>query len=205
MLNSFVTETELDEKRRKRQEEWERVRKPEDPVDVPEEEYDSRCLYDRLKEQKDKKQDEWDEAHKLKNMVRGLDDDEAGFLELVDRTKLAEETRIIKEEKDELEEYRLAVARESEERLLQEMNSQIALVPNKLITSSAAKSDRQSQRSKIIACVKRKSVAESSHNVKRIKPDLSTEKPQDKPAISKPALPGIGFYAGSSDSDSSDA
>ena len=32
MLNSFVTETELDEKRRKRQEEWERVRKPEDPV-----------------------------------------------------------------------------------------------------------------------------------------------------------------------------
>ena len=34
-------------------------------LDVPEEEYDSRCLYDRLKEQKDKKQDEWDEAHKL--------------------------------------------------------------------------------------------------------------------------------------------
>ena len=105
-------------------------------------------------------------------MVRGLDDDEAGFLELVDRTKLAEETRIIKEEKDELEEYRLAVARESEERLLQEMNSQIALVPNKLITSSAAKSDRQSQRSKIIACVKRKSVAEGSHDVKRIKPGM---------------------------------
>ena len=34
-------------------------------LDVPEEAYDSRCLYDRLKEQKDKKQEEWDEAHKL--------------------------------------------------------------------------------------------------------------------------------------------
>jgi len=32
MLNAFVSETELDEKRKKRQEEWERVRKPEDPV-----------------------------------------------------------------------------------------------------------------------------------------------------------------------------
>ena len=36
-------------------------------TEVPEEEYDGRCLFDRLKEQKDKKQAEWDEAHKLSN------------------------------------------------------------------------------------------------------------------------------------------
>jgi len=37
--------------------------------EVPQEEYDSRCLYDRLKEQRDKKQDDWDEAHKLSNFT----------------------------------------------------------------------------------------------------------------------------------------
>jgi len=99
----FVTEKSIEEKRKLRQEEWERVRKPEDPKEVPEEVFDGRSLYDRLKEQKDKKveiliniamillfyfskQDaEWDEAHKLKNMVRGLDSEEADFLEFVDK------------------------------------------------------------------------------------------------------------------------
>lgn len=32
LSRKFVTEAELDEKRKKRQEEWEKVRKPEDPV-----------------------------------------------------------------------------------------------------------------------------------------------------------------------------
>lgn len=32
MLNAFVSENDLEERRKKRQEEWEKVRKPEDPV-----------------------------------------------------------------------------------------------------------------------------------------------------------------------------
>jgi len=31
-LKKFVTETELDEKRKKRQEEWEKVRQPHQPI-----------------------------------------------------------------------------------------------------------------------------------------------------------------------------
>ena len=31
-LNSFVSENDLEERRRKRQEEWEKVRKPDDPI-----------------------------------------------------------------------------------------------------------------------------------------------------------------------------
>ena len=42
MSSGFVTETELEEKKRVRQEEWERVRKPEDPETAPEEPVDSR-------------------------------------------------------------------------------------------------------------------------------------------------------------------
>jgi len=160
--------------------------------EVPQEEYDSRCLYDRLKEQRDKKQDDWDEAHKLKNMVRGLDDDEVGFLELVDKTKLAEESRILKEEKNELEEYRKAVR--------QEMDTQSVPIPKAGNASLISpKPGIQSQRSKIIACVKRKSVVECTEVSKRMKPEIGKEKTkEDKTTI---ALPGIGIYDGSSNSD----
>uniref|UniRef100_A0A3B3C4Q0 Proteasome activator subunit 3 interacting protein 1 n=1 Tax=Oryzias melastigma TaxID=30732 RepID=A0A3B3C4Q0_ORYME len=65
LSRKFVSETELDEKRKKRQEEWEKVRKPEDPEEVPEEAYDPRSLFERLQEQKDKKQQEFEEQFKF--------------------------------------------------------------------------------------------------------------------------------------------
>lgn len=40
-------------------------------------------------------------------MVRGLEDDEVDFLELVDNTKIQEEKRIKAEENSALQEYRL--------------------------------------------------------------------------------------------------
>ena len=40
----FVSEAELDERRKRRQEEWEKVRKPEDPEQCPEQVYDPRSL-----------------------------------------------------------------------------------------------------------------------------------------------------------------
>uniref|UniRef100_A0A673JEB3 Proteasome activator subunit 3 interacting protein 1 n=1 Tax=Sinocyclocheilus rhinocerous TaxID=307959 RepID=A0A673JEB3_9TELE len=65
IVRKFVSESELDEIRKKRQEEWEKVRKPDDPEEAPEEEYDPRSLYERLQEQKDKKQEEYEEQFKF--------------------------------------------------------------------------------------------------------------------------------------------
>uniref|UniRef100_A0A8C2FIB6 FAM192A/Fyv6 N-terminal domain-containing protein n=1 Tax=Cyprinus carpio TaxID=7962 RepID=A0A8C2FIB6_CYPCA len=65
LSRKFVSESELDEKRKKRQEEWEKVRKPDDPEEAPEEVYDPRSLYERLQEQKDKKQEEYEEQFKF--------------------------------------------------------------------------------------------------------------------------------------------
>lgn len=115
----------------------------------------------------------------LENMVRGLDDDEVGFLELVDKTKLAEESRIFQEERDELEEYRKAVAKASEERLENEVKltlitpgSSKASAPSSSGSSTSSLSigtDKQSQRSKLMCVVKRKSVSEENENSKRLK------------------------------------
>ncbi|KAM9808287.1 PSME3-interacting protein [Neosynchiropus ocellatus] len=108
LSRKFVSQSELDEKRKKRQEEWEKVRKPEDPKEAPEEVYDPRSLYERLQEQKDKKQEEFEEQFKFKNMVRGLDDDETSFLDEVSRQQSLVEKQRRDEEKKELLEYRIS-------------------------------------------------------------------------------------------------
>uniref|UniRef100_A0A8C5IHP7 Proteasome activator subunit 3 interacting protein 1 n=1 Tax=Junco hyemalis TaxID=40217 RepID=A0A8C5IHP7_JUNHY len=102
----FVSEAELEERRKRRQEEWEKVRKPEDPKECPEEAYDPRSLYERLQEQREKKQQEFEEQFKFKNMVRGLDEDETHFLDEVSRQQELLEKQRREEELKELNEYR---------------------------------------------------------------------------------------------------
>ena len=106
-------------------------------------------------------------------MVRGLDDDEAGFLDLVDQTKLAEESRILKEENEELEEYRKAVAKEQEERLLMEIKS-IPNTPSAPLKVDSGNSvslglTKTSQKNHLQAFVKRKSTDKDGNSVKRTK------------------------------------
>lgn len=93
-MNAFESESTIEERRKQRQEEWEKVRQPDQPECkskwrnncylvqnriylfskvAPEEPYDGRSLYDRLKEQRDAKDSEFEEARKFKNMIRGLD------------------------------------------------------------------------------------------------------------------------------------
>lgn len=107
-----MSEKVLEEKRRQRQEEWEKVRKPDQPEQAPEEPYESRSLFDQLQvtvfltvfgyclqlltafyvqANKMKAQEEWEEAHKLKNQIRGIDNDEAEFLDKVDDYRLTME------------------------------------------------------------------------------------------------------------------
>jgi len=101
---NFISEDTLEEKRKKRQEDWEKVRKESDPEEVPEEAVDRRTLYDRLQEQKMAKEAEKEEASKMRNMVQGLKKDETDFLDFVatrqlkhDREREMEEERLLRE------------------------------------------------------------------------------------------------------------
>ncbi|XP_077975896.1 PSME3-interacting protein-like [Styela clava] len=113
-IKSFVSEKQLEEKRKVRQEEWEKLRKPEDPVEAPEEVHDSRSLFERLQEQKDKKQDEFEEQLKFKNQFRGIDQDESNFLSDVSKRNFELDKQKRDEEKRELEDFRTAVAQSRE-------------------------------------------------------------------------------------------
>lgn len=233
-FKSFVSETELDEKRQKRQEEWDKVRTAEQPEECPEEEIDNRSLYDRLKEQTDKKQEEFDDKHQFKNMVRGLEDDESKFLGEVAVRQMELEMRKRKEEKDILME-----AEEFRDRVLTVEEPTSSTKPTqekKKLSDAAGVSKKKSQASLLAGAVKRKtSTSAEESNAKKSKteetnplsssssPPIST--PHSASSTTTPAgsngtvqtsdavnhmhcvavLPGLGHYQNSDDSDTSES
>ncbi|XP_068146091.1 PSME3-interacting protein [Drosophila tropicalis] len=216
MSSGFVTEAEAAEARQRRQEEWERVRQPEDPLERPEEPYDGRSLYDRLKEQKTKKDMEYEEAHKLKNLIRGLDDDEVQFLELVDTHKMNAERQQIRDEERELKDFRNRVEKLQEECVDKKLQAELKTTAK----SGGAPAVRNTQKSLLGQGIKRKNgeiLPSTSKVVKAEEKKAETEQEPEKPSLASirtakhdqgslqciAVLPGIGSYTESSDSEAS--
>ncbi|XP_014241624.1 protein FAM192A isoform X1 [Cimex lectularius] len=181
MSSGFITEAEIAERRKLRQEEWERVRQPNQPLEAPEEDYDPRSLYERLEEQKKKKEFEYEEAHRLKNMIKGLDDDEVDFLDLVDRSKMEEERKKTAEEEREMADFRNRVASLQEQGLEQRIHNEIR---QPLKVNNNIKSGKVSQ-SKLLAgaVVKKRPVptpAESEPTNKKRSRNETEDKPDSR-------------------------
>uniref|UniRef100_A0AAY4DI46 FAM192A/Fyv6 N-terminal domain-containing protein n=1 Tax=Denticeps clupeoides TaxID=299321 RepID=A0AAY4DI46_9TELE len=200
----FVSESELEEKRKKRQEEWEKVRKPDDPEEVPEEEYDPRSLFERLQEQKDKKQEEFEEQFKFKNMVRGLDEDETSFLDEVSRQQvLVEKQRRdedLQELKDQKEPEKRAIPKPSEHK---SHLSQANLLAGAVKRRSSSQSSDGSKKPKVEEAAPgngSQGVAEQG-TVEGVTRPAVLHLPSA--AVCVGILPGLGAYSGSSDSESS--
>ncbi|CAH0551862.1 unnamed protein product [Brassicogethes aeneus] len=212
MSSGFITESEAVDVRKRRQEEWERVRKAEDPLERPEEAYDNRSLFEKLQEQKQKKDLEYEEAHKLKNMIKGLDDDEIEFLDLVDRTKLAADRKKELEEEKELNDYRNRVAILQEKSIDERLQAEIIVNKPKVLLNN-----RTSQQKLLKGAVikKRKMSDETEANeAKQVKTEVVNEKGDakkavaDKPEVYAPSalkpvaiLPGLGHYEDSTSGD----
>ncbi|XP_070940695.1 PSME3-interacting protein isoform X1 [Macaca nemestrina] len=179
----FVSEAELDERRKRRQEEWEKVRKPEDPEECPEEVYDPRSLYERLQEQKDRKQQEYEEQFKFKNMVRGLDEDETNFLDEVSRQQELIEKQRREEELKELKEYRISFVPGGKPVSSESGHSVKRLKPD-------PEPDDKNQEP---------SSCKSLGNTSLSGPSIHCP----SAAVCIGILPGLGAYSGSSDSESS--
>lgn len=223
MSSGFITESEILEARRRRQEEWEKVRTEDQPQEAPEETYDSRPLYQRLEEQRLKKEAEYEEAHKLKNMIRGLDDDEVGFLDLVERTKAKAAQQISIEEQREMQEFRERVSNLAESEEMIRLRAQIAPARTPQTTTQA------SQKNKLAGVVVRKRKASEMEADKQGKTEKESPPAKTNGVISKsPAaqngsasvtagtentdvmkclgiLPGLGHYDTDSTSDTDDS
>lgn len=208
-FKKFVSQNEIDEQKQKRQAEWERVRKPEDPEEAPEEEYDPRSLFDRLQEQKDKKQDEYEAQFKLSNQVRGIDEDEAQFLNMVSSKQEELEQKREMEDSVVLSEYHNALITKAVDSKPLEKKAAKQIIP-------LAKS-KKSQLELLAGAVKRKSTDSTNTEAgsKKVKTDSEqTASGSSTAKFSAPTsrndtakvigvLPGLGHYSDSSDSDSS--
>lgn len=174
MSSGFISEAEIAEQRRIRQEEWERVRSAEQPLEAPEEAYDPRSLYERLQEQKNKRDAEYEEAHKLKNMIKGLDDDEVEFLDLVDRTKLEEERKKNLEEEKEMRDFKAAVASLQEKSLNEKLKQELKnpQIVNKNVSCG---SSRTSQLKLLAGVVVKRPEKQKQEVTRGIKRKLSDE------------------------------
>jgi hypothetical protein len=102
MSSGFITEKDAGLERQKRQEEWEKVRQPSDPLEAPEpkrdESADARPLHEKLSDNKIREQEAILNQRALKNQIRGLNEDESQFLQVL---KTAEQNEISARQREE--------------------------------------------------------------------------------------------------------
>ncbi|CAB02762.1 FAM192A/Fyv6 N-terminal domain-containing protein [Caenorhabditis elegans] len=193
MSSGFVSTSELDEEKKARQEAWEKIRKPTDATLVPEPEYCNKTLFEQLKNNKDAKQLEIDEAKKLKNMVRGIDEDESVFLSELDSTKRVVKMRMKREEQELIKE--LAVTQHLAAN--QPSSSRFILKPS---TSKVLGPPKSKQAAFLSTAIKRKS---TSTEEKKQEDVVSSKVSKPEPVIKQiGALQALCEYDPSSDSES---
>ncbi|XP_063883469.1 PSME3-interacting protein-like isoform X1 [Scylla paramamosain] len=135
------------------------------------------------------------EAHKFKNMVRGLEDDEVDFLELVDRSKLQEEIRVRTEENTAIAEYRKKVSEMQKNIVEEEIRAEMKAAEAR---RTAVPSKRQPSHLSLLAgAIKRKTSEEdrsantsTAGQPKRQKTDSPNESPAESSSITEGPAPG---------------
>jgi len=202
MASGFVTESEIEEKKRVRQEEWDKVRKPDDPEAAPEEPVDNRSLWERLEEQKQKKQLDWDEEHKFKNQIRGLNDDEVDFLDKIDDIRTDVERKRILDERKELEDFEKRQQELREKELLERLELEKKSVIKKPSTTNQS-TNKNNQLKLLAGAVKRKS-EKVNDEPKKTKIDEKNDAKSENTEKSSAASGLLGLAAYGSDSDESD-
>ncbi|KAH9082124.1 N-terminal domain of NEFA-interacting nuclear protein NIP30-domain-containing protein [Lactarius deliciosus] len=109
----FVSQSDLDTARARRDEQWKAAyaRLGQEPPPAPQEDsYDGRSLAEKLAANRAAKQEEWEEKTKLANQFRALEEDEIMFLDSVRERQELEERERQEREGEELKTFREAVA-----------------------------------------------------------------------------------------------
>ncbi|KAL8570143.1 hypothetical protein ACOMHN_033821 [Nucella lapillus] len=211
-VKKFETQEEVEEKKRTRQEQWEKVRKPDDPEDCPEEE--TRSLFQQLEDNKASQQQEFDEQCKLRSSVKGLEEEETKFLDFVSNRQLQ-----LEKEREKEENVVLAEMKEAAIKRVAEKTSPASEVKKSSPPALSASTSKKSQQSLLMGAIKRKSTEAPTEDAasKRPRTESENSNPGSSPVedkllklidTTKPVaqvagiLPGIVSYDDSSDSDS---
>uniref|UniRef100_A0A0B6ZM05 FAM192A/Fyv6 N-terminal domain-containing protein n=1 Tax=Arion vulgaris TaxID=1028688 RepID=A0A0B6ZM05_9EUPU len=207
-FKSFVSEEEVKEQRKQKQQEWERVRKEDDPIECPEEA--PRSLFEQLEANRDIKERELEEETKLRSSVKGLDADEVQFLDFVANRQMQIEKDRNLEEKAVLEELKSASVLKVQDK------TQEKSTDNDRTTSSQSGSstNKSSQKQLLLGAIKRKSSdckSETEEKSRKISEEVTEqERPDAKLMAGIPRNTGTtlivaGILPGMADYDDSDS
>eukprot|EP00730_Choanoeca_flexa_P003851 TRINITY_DN11520_c0_g3_i2.p1 TRINITY_DN11520_c0_g3~~TRINITY_DN11520_c0_g3_i2.p1 ORF type:complete len:229 (+),score=51.20 TRINITY_DN11520_c0_g3_i2:43-687(+) len=175
-FKSFVTENELADIKKKRQEEWEKTRRPDQPLERPEEPYETRSLFEQLQANKAKKDEEFESARMYKNQIySGMDDDEYQFVQELEQKQIEEEDKRWQEEGQQLQQFRAARELPSDD------VEPVEKKPSKVKRQVGA-SQTKSQKQLLKGLIKRKGAGEAS-----AKPTAKKSKPADTDSVSTAA------------------
>merc|ERR1711892_70125 len=104
MSAGFISAKDAESRRKERQEEWDRVRGPDDPTEPPEKKAaeaaaDARPLHEKLNSNKMAEQEALINQRAFKNQIEGLNEDEAAYLGVLRQAKYNERRTNETEEK----------------------------------------------------------------------------------------------------------
>lgn len=153
-------------------------------------------------------------------MIRGLDDDEVDFLELVDRSKMNAEMKQILEDKKELEEFRQRVATLQEKSHDDKIQAEIVTSKPKIISNATKRLSQKSILTSGIVVKKRKTSETESSNGnndddKKTQNNINLDEKETEKIIKETSeipsalkvigiLPGLGNYDSDTSSDCDD-
>ncbi|KAJ9117829.1 hypothetical protein QFC20_000109 [Naganishia adeliensis] len=111
----FVSQNELDEAKKRKDEEWKAAYArlgQEPPPQQEETEYDPRSLYERLSTQKETKKEEWDAKMRMANQFRGLEADELQFLDETGRVERERQRKVEMQDAEQLAAFKRLQSRQ---------------------------------------------------------------------------------------------
>lgn len=206
-FKAFVSESEINEIREKKQEEWDKKRAAAGeeaenmPVVRPEAEIDYSSLAERLEQNRMKKEEEHAEKYKLSNMIySGMDDDEFEHIEKLEEKKRSDEKQKRAEEAEAYRQFQTETKKLPEE-------DKAAAVPKARLIKKGLRNKKPSALSVLKASIKLKPKPKAGDDASMKRPAGSAEEApakRAKEAAAKPAAPttGLGGLAAYSDSDS---
>lgn len=158
MSSGFFSEKEAEQNRISKQQEWERVRKPNDSKEAPLDQLrNARPLHQQLEENRVAEQEALNDSLALKNQIRGINEDESAYLNSISKA----EVKIERERQREADLLIGALKRNQSKYTIRNENKP-ALVENVKPSDDSGIKKKKKQSSLLAGAIKRKSSADGN-------------------------------------------
>lgn len=159
MSSGFFSEKEAEQNRISKQQEWERVRKPNDSKEAPLDQLrNGRPLHQQLEENRVAEQEALNDSLALKNQIRGINEDESAYLNSISKA----EVKIERERQKEADLLIGALKRNQSKYTIRNEKQPVLVENSKTPSDENGIKKKKKQSSLLAGAIKRKSSADGN-------------------------------------------